>query len=211
MRTTTRIMTVACLLLAATAGCDFNLGNDATRAQVNGGSNVAIIDLDVIAKQLSYDKQMAGAIEQHHASLQRQLGVIKANYEQELVKRKQQVGETPTEEQTQYLSQSQRQAIVGLDQEQKKAASSLKQYSAQLVKRFRDQVKSVAREVATEKGLTIILTKNDSVVFDYDTAVDITDMVVEKMRIERPDPVVQPEPRKEDAATGFPATERPEP
>ena len=83
-----------------------------------------------------------------------------------------------------------RQASANLNQVQQKAKNDLSQHGAQLVQQFRDEVKPIARQVASEKGLSIIVTRNETVVFDFTSAVDITEDVVRKMR-ERATPGVR--------------------
>ncbi|HLA84534.1 MAG TPA: OmpH family outer membrane protein [Thermoguttaceae bacterium] len=197
------------LLWVATVGCNQFHGGDSASS---GGdqSNVAIIDLDAIARQLGYDSQMAGAIQQQKTSLEKQLGVIKASFEESLTKTKGQFGENPTQEQTRQFAQTQRAAAVKWNQEQQKASKLLNHYSAQLIQQFRGSVKITARQVAAEKGLSVILTKNDSVVFDYDMTVDITDAVVQRMRSEQSGPAPAPsEPQETRPAAESAAAESP--
>jgi len=193
MRRTTHFLGTLALLLAATTGCERFHGGNNTAAGDAAQGNVAIIDLDVIARQLGYDNQMAGAIGQQKASLEKQLGVIKASFEQDLAKTKDQLGANPSQEQNQQLVQSQRAAAARFNQEQRKASQLLNRYSAQLIGQFRDTVKTTARQVAAERGLSIILTKNEGVVFDYDMAVDITDAVAQRMRAEQTTPAARAE------------------
>jgi Skp family chaperone for outer membrane proteins len=202
------LIAVAGLLLAVTAGCDYFRGKNVA---VGRESTVAILDLDSVAKQLGYDVQIVAAMKQQKVSLEQQLGVIKASYEQELGKRKNQVGDKPSQEQTQYLADSVRQANDSLVQQKVKADRLLNLYSAQLIKSFRDRVKTAAREVAGEQGLSVILTKNDAVVFDYNTAVDITDAVVEKMRAEQAAAPVASEPPPRPTIEVPPPSQGPEP
>jgi Skp family chaperone for outer membrane proteins len=185
MRATTRLLATFGLLLAAMVGCSKFTGGEGA-AGPDAKSNVAIIDLDAIAQQLGYDNQMASAIQQRKASLTKQLGVIQTSFQQEIAKKESELGANPTQEQSQQLAQHRRAAAVKLRQEDRNAGMLLRQYKAQLIQQFRNTVKATARQIAAQRGLSIILTKNDSVVFDYDMAVDITDAVVEQMRAEQP-------------------------
>ncbi|MBN1394478.1 MAG: OmpH family outer membrane protein [Pirellulales bacterium] len=187
MRPATYFLGACGVALAATIGCGKFTGGEDASAAGNASGNVAIIDLDVVAQQLGYDSQMANAIGQQKASLEKQLGVIKTSFEQDLAKTKNQLGANPTQEQSQQWAHSQRVAAALFHQEQQKASQLLNRYSSQVVAQFRGTVKTTARQVAAERGLSIILTKNEGVVFDYDLAVDITDAVVERMRAEQPD------------------------
>ena len=188
MHSTTRILAISTLLLVTAVGCsNFGSGDNGSSHETPQGK-VAIIDLDLVARQIGYDQQIASAIQQQKTSLEQQLGAIKASYVQELKKRQSDIGEAPTNEQKQFLSKSELQANRSLIQQKRKADVLLTQYRAQLAKDFRERVKPIARQVATEMGLSIILTKNDSVVFDYDMTVDISNTVAERMRSEQPNP-----------------------
>jgi len=195
VNTTTRILATLGLVLVATLGCD-KLGGGKTTAS---HGNVAIIDLDAIARATGYGTQMTAAIQQQKTSLEKQLGVIQASFNEDLTKKKNELGASPTQEQTQQLAQQQRAAVVKLNQEQRNASRLLSQYSTQLIQQFRNAVKPVARTVAAEQGLSVILTKYDALVFDYDTAVDITDAVIERMRTEQPIAAAGPQENREPA------------
>jgi Skp family chaperone for outer membrane proteins len=198
---TTRALATLGLLLATTIGCSKFTGGDKPAAMQG---KVAIIDLDSIARQIGYDSQMNTAVEQQKASLAKQLGVIQAGFNEEITKKQSEFGATPTQEQSQQLRQQRLAATAKLQQQDRQAGMLLGQYKAQLVQQFRNAVKPAARAVAADKGLSIILTKNDGVVFDYDTAVDITDAVVERMRAEQPSAPVRAESQENRDPTQTP-------
>ena len=161
----------------------------------DGTSNtgrVAVIDLDAVAKKLGHDVRMANSIKQRETSLNRQLADVQQSYQKQLGDKKQELGEEPSQEQTQQLLQLQRQANLQLNQVRRQAQANLNQHRAQLIGQFRDETKTVARDVASEKGLSIIVTKNDTVVFAYEAAVDITDEVASRMLAVKPKPASQP-------------------
>jgi Skp family chaperone for outer membrane proteins len=54
-------------------------------------------------------------------------------------------------------------------------------YKARVVNGFRDEMKPVARRIAAEKGLGVVVTKNETVLFTYDDAVDVTDEVAAEL------------------------------
>ena len=149
---------------------------------------VAIIDLDVIAKQLGSDKEMSVSIQQREASLNQQLAAVRDSYNKQISEKQGEFGANPTPEQAQHLADMQRQVNANLNQVLQRAKNDLNQHSARVIQHFRNEIKPVAREVATEKGLSIIVTKNDSVIFDYDRAVDITDEVVRRMLAQNSNP-----------------------
>jgi Skp family chaperone for outer membrane proteins len=203
VHSTTRALAMFGLLLATTIGCGQFTGGD-KQAAMHG--KVAVIDLDSVARQLGYDNQMRTAIAQQRASLVKQLGVIQASFNEEITKKQSQFGANPSQEQTNQLRQQRATAVETLRQQDREAGKLLNQYQAQLVVQFRSAVKPAARAVAAEKGLSVILTKHDSLVFDYDTTVDITDAVVERIRAEQP---AAPAPAPAPAASAPPAPSDP--
>jgi Skp family chaperone for outer membrane proteins len=179
-------LAVGCLLAACLGGCNrLEQPSTANRQPQDVLGTVAIIDLDVVAQKLGRDKTMSEAIQQHEAALNQQLANIKVSYEKEISEKQNQFGQSPSQEQVQLLSNMGRQASANLTQVQQKAKNDLSQHRAQLVQQFRDEVKPIARQVASDKGLSIIVTKNETVVFDFTSAVDITEDVIRKTR-ERP-------------------------
>lgn len=142
-----------------------------------------MLDLDTVAKRFGCDKQMTSAIHEREASLNQQLTAIKASYAKQIEEKKKEFGENPTPEQEKILAEINRQALVSLGKVQQQAKVNLNQHGSLLIQGFRRQLQPIAREVAREKGLSIIVTKNDSVIFDYDTGVDITEGVIAKLQI----------------------------
>jgi Skp family chaperone for outer membrane proteins len=179
-------LAAGCLLAASLGGCNRSEGpSPANRQAQNVLGAVAVIDLDTVAQKLGRDKKMSESIQQHEAALNQQLANIKVSYEKEISDKQSQFGQAPSQEQVQLLSNMSRQATASLNQVQQKAKSDLNQHRVQIVQQFRDEVKPIARQVASEKGLSIIVTRNETVVFDFTSAVDITEDVVRKMQ-ERP-------------------------
>ncbi|HEX6962563.1 MAG TPA: OmpH family outer membrane protein, partial [Lacipirellula sp.] len=58
------------------------------------------------------------------------------------------------------------------------AELDLQRHRVQLIAQFREEIKPAARRVAQARGLSVIVTKNDSFLYDFSQSVDITDAVV---------------------------------
>ena len=142
---------------------------------------VAVIDLDTVAHHVGRDAEMADLLKQREAALNEQLQAAQLAYQEQISEQRASLGDDPTNEQLHQLAQMQRQANLNLNQARVQAENDLQRHRSQLVSRFRDEVKPVARVVAAERGLSIIVTKNDTVVFTYDTTADITAEVIEAM------------------------------
>jgi len=74
----------------------------------------------------------------------------------------------------------------------------------QLVNQFRDRIKPAARRVAQERGLSVIVTKNDGFVFDYVSTADITDAVVDELLATAPATTAPAAPIPQPAAPATP-------
>jgi Skp family chaperone for outer membrane proteins len=187
-------LVVTCLL---TSGCQKSSSSqqaDQGDLQSNESAvgTVAVIDLDAVARQIGGDIQMANSIKQRETSLNQQLQSVQTSFQKQIGDKRDELGGEPTEEETQQFALLQRQANTNLNQIRTQAQNDLNRHRLQLVARFREEARPVARAVAAEKGLSIVVTKNDSVVFTYQSAVDITDEVAARMLVRRPATVIQP-------------------
>ena len=142
---------------------------------------VAVIDLDGIARRLGRDVDMANAVKKMETSLNQQLQAVQASYKKQLNEKYEQFGESLTEEQAQLLASMKQQATVNLNDAARRAQTDLSQHRLKIIGLFREEVKPIAKEVAAERGLSIIVTRNDMVIYAHDSAVDITDEVIERM------------------------------
>jgi Skp family chaperone for outer membrane proteins len=144
--------------------------------------SVAVIDLDDIARRLGSDKQMADSINQRQSALRQQLVDLSKRYSEQIAERKKtQPAAAQAEKGEVTLAAFEQQANASFNQMKQRAEVDLQSHRAQLIAQFRDQIKPAARRVAQARGLSVIVTKNDTVVFDYTGASDITDAVVEEL------------------------------
>lgn len=174
---------VASLVIAFLVGCG---QQDVKPAADPGG--VAVIDLDAVAKQLGRDVQMSNAAKQQADLLNEQLKQYQVTLRSQFDQKKNEFGVEPPETEEELKKQQtelqliDRQLGTQLNQARAKAQQNLNASKLRLIYEFREEVKPVAQSVATELGLSTVVTKNDSVVFAYASAVDITERVAERMR-----------------------------
>ena len=167
---------IACgLFTVANVGCGWFGGS-----QPSGG--VAVVDLDEVARQVGADSEIVQAVQAREASLNSQLKVMKANYVQQLKERKSLYGEQPNEEQSKQLDSITRQVNLNLVTAQQKATSHLSSHRGELIMKFREQVGPVAQQIANERGLAIVVPKNDGWLLAVDENVDITNEVAESLK-----------------------------
>lgn len=170
MRMIIALMTCVCLTVV---GCNRNANSE------NGP--VAVVDLDAVAKKLGKDKQILQMIEQRQVSLNEQVIAAQQSLIQQLNQKKLEFGEVSDEE-AKELSQLQTKANTILASTRTQAQSNLTNFQLDVVNRFRAEVKPIALELATRKGCRVVLSKNDSVVFAFDEAIDLTDEVTAVMQ-----------------------------
>jgi Skp family chaperone for outer membrane proteins len=167
-------------MLAATAiagGC----GQRGDDRQASAPGAVAVIDLDEIARRLGSDKQIASAINQRHSALSQQLLTLAKSYNEQIEAEKAKLAAANDQESEVTVASWQQQATAKLNEVKQQAAADLEKTRLALFDEFRDHIKPAARRVAQARGLSVIVTKNESVVFDYVSTADITDGVVDEL------------------------------
>lgn len=144
-------------------------------------AGIAIIDLDEVARQLGSDKQIVTAIKQRQAALNSKLTEMAQAYTAEFKRQKEALASETNEEGVQ-LATYQKQVNQSFNNAKAQAQQNLSQHRLQLVKQFRDAVRPAARKVANQRGLKVIVTKQDGLLYDYSPEHDITDEVVQLLR-----------------------------
>lgn len=177
MQARSQLAVFVMLAVASLAGCEWT---SAQKPPSTTGA-VAVIDLDAIARRLGRDKQIADSINQRQSSLNQQLVELARSYTQQIEEKKKTLPETEADQGKVKVASWQQQANASLNQIKQKAEVDLQSHRAQLISQFRDQIKPAARKVAQARGLSVIVTKNDGVVFDFAARSDITEDVVNEL------------------------------
>ena len=178
-------LTVAALILSL-PGCEklgINIGGgnkapDQAQQRPNG---FAIIDLDEVASRLKRDVALQNALRQREAAFNNELGQMRSRFQQQVQLQQQQIGAEPTEQQQQQLAQMINNLNVQLSRAQNTAQQQLNRDQGTLIQRFRGEVRPVAVKIALERGFSIVLTKNEAILFAYDENYDITEEVIRRM------------------------------
>jgi Skp family chaperone for outer membrane proteins len=182
MRTRRLFVAVACASLGTVGGCNRQSGV----VEKPSLGAVAVIDMDAIAQSLGSDKQIVESITKRQSSLSQQLVDLAKSYSQQIEEQKKKLAEAPPEQGDITLANWQQQANASLNKVKQQAELDLQRHRAQLVAQFRDEIKPVARRVAQSRGLSVIVTKNDNVLYDFSPAADITDAVVAELLARTP-------------------------
>lgn len=159
------------------AGCGWFSSN---RPEISGG--VAVIDLDEIAREVGATDEMSQAIAAHEAALNAQLHTLKANYVEQLQSKKNELGSEPTTEDNQRFAAMSQQASLNLAAAQQQAKGHMTKHRADLVIQFRKRVAPIAQQIAAERGLSLVIPRNEGMILAVDEQIDITDAVAAALK-----------------------------
>lgn len=145
-------------------------------------AGVAVVDLDEVAKRLGRDLSISKAVKENQDDLNQQLNTLLETLKQRFKQQSEEFGPEPTPEQQAQLRVLNDRMSSLMAQRQRQAQSMLVQGSRQLVVRFREEVKPVAKDVATEQGFAIVIPKDLNTIISVNDTVDITEQVIAKMQ-----------------------------
>jgi len=171
----------------AVATCLFGCGTesffgDASNTSTAGSGGVAVIDVDFVARELGRFDEIMDAVNERERSLNSQLAEIQRSYQDQVQTEKSGFGPNPSGADLTRVSELERQLTLQLTQAQKEAQGELQQFKVGMINSFRDKVRPIAQQVANEKGLSLVVSKNDDVVFSFAPSVDVTAEVLAMMR-----------------------------
>lgn len=172
---------VYCLcFLSLVAGCGAQ-GANQTAPAVTGGGGAVVVNLQDVLQRLGRDAELNKSLQEKQQEQRQQLAGYTSTLRQQYEDKKAEFGDNPNEEQQRQLQALQVEMNLRLRQAQAQTNAEFTEYQKQLVSRFREQVKPVAREIAAERNANIVLARDDGVVLSFDASIDITDEVVERM------------------------------
>ncbi|MDZ4687929.1 MAG: OmpH family outer membrane protein [Planctomycetaceae bacterium] len=185
------------------AGCGFQPGGQSASAAKGG---IAVIDLDHVAKTIGRTQEINDAWQVRKRAADQGLQNLQASFRDQINAKKAEFGEQPTDEQKQILANMGRQADSKLLENGRKAQADLDQFRNQMVAAFRAEVRPFAQQVASSRGLGVVIPKNEGFLLSIDPGVDITNDVISAYQLKKPvasAAVVAPAPA---AITPKPAT-----
>lgn len=177
----------AVVVLAAGAlfsvGCGSQFGG-ASASSSKGG--LAVIDLDVVGKSIGRTQEMNDALNVRKSALDQALQRGQADLKRQLAEKKDEFGENATDEQKGQLALMERNANAQLVQAARKAQTQLEEERQRMIAQFRAEVRPVAQQVASERGLGVVIPKNEGFLLSVDPGVDITADVVKAYGTKKP-------------------------
>ncbi len=177
----------AVVMLAAGAlfsvGCGSQFGGSSASSTKGG---LAVIDLDVVGKSIGRTQEMNDALNVRKSALDQALQRGQADLKRQLTDKKDEFGESATDEQKLQLAQMERNANNQLVQAARKAQAQLEDERQRMIAQFRAEVRPVAQQVAAERGLGVVIPKNEGFLLSVDPGVDITADVVKAYGTKKP-------------------------
>jgi len=166
--------TIFLLLLFVTVGC----GSDKKQLAAGG---VAVVNLKAVAVRLGRANNFQQAFQDKQADVKKQLEEFRKSLNDDYNRKVVAYGEQPTNEQKQELRTLQGQLTIKLNQQYTQLQQELKGFVQDKERQFREQIKPIARVIAQERGLSIVVNKDDNLILSFEAAVDITEDVIGRM------------------------------
>ena len=161
----------ALVLLIAVTGC----------LPQNPQPNIAVIDLERVADETGLVNQINTQIEELRLNLQGELTKVQGELTAQLTEKQESFGEKPTEEQQKELTALFTVAKQQLQSAQQEALNELNRQRTNLVGQLYETVRPYAKQLADERGVNVVLRRQDLLIFDYDPSLDITDEVIDAL------------------------------
>ena len=144
-------------------------------------SGVAVIDVDQVARRIGRYDSIIASVGNKEKSLNRQLAAIQESYKRKVDDKDREIGTQPTQEQTEELAALSRELGSKLRAAQADAQEDLTSYRAELINGFRREIKPIAQRVAEQRGMNVVVSFNENVVFSYNSSADITKEVAQQL------------------------------
>ena len=142
--------------------------------------SVAILDLSRVAEETGMASKMQETLQSVQQQLGEQLEQTRQKARQRVQSLAQDMGENPTQKQQQAFAREQANLQAALNRAQQRAQQGFTGLRGQLSARFGDAVRPIAREIARQRGMEVILLAGGNL-YDHDDSVEITDAVLSKV------------------------------
>jgi len=176
------------LFVALVAGSMMAVGCGMQPGQQSARGGLAVVDLDYVAKAIGRTQDINDALKTRQAAYEQALQKGVGDLKKQLDDKKKELGETPTPDDQATLSGMERQAANALVNARSQAQRELENYRQQKVAEFRNEIKPWAQQIASEKGLSVVIPKNEGFLLSVDPGVDITADVIKLLQTKKPAP-----------------------
>ncbi len=170
----------SCLLLLI--GCEQERALESINEADPPPLQIAICDLNEIAKELGLIDELNRILTRERTLLDNEIRKLQATRQAELNEKIEDYGEFPDDEQKRELAVMQAQARQILLQAQNRASQLFATTRENLIKQIRTKIKKPVDQVATKKGINIVLDDQEESVLYTASVVNITPEVLSAAR-----------------------------
>jgi Skp family chaperone for outer membrane proteins len=195
-------------------GCGMQFGGSSSSSASRGG--IAVVDLDKVAVETGKRMEMDEAYGLVANSVKQKLVATQNDFQAQVNAKAKELGIDPTaklnpedipEEAKREVGQMTLNARNILAQAQNEFGNKLNEYKQVQIAKFRVELKPILQEVASKRGLSVVVPKNDGLLLAIDPGVDITDEVIKAYREKKPAPAAVAAPTPSSApSTAAPAS-----
>ena len=171
---------LACLMV--TSGCEKMEVGQPVIATEPPPIQIAICDIDEIAKELGYIDELNQILTRQRTLLNNEIRKLEATRQAAFNEKLEAAGEFPDDEQKRELAMMQAQARQLVLQTQNRARQIFAGMRDSLVQQIRTKIKKPVDQVATKKGINIVITDREESVLYVASAADITPEVLSAAR-----------------------------
>lgn len=142
-------------------------------------SNVAIVNLDTVAKELGVIEHISKTLKEQESELNGKLKEIQEKLQAQMDEVIEGLGDKPTQEQSLKAKQTHRALETQFQKNRAQATRNIQAAKAKMIGDFREKLKPHALSVAKKRNCTVVLNTVMPPVFAYDDSADITqDLIV---------------------------------
>lgn len=173
---------ITCLLLSSCSS--------ETKTPTTG--RVAILDVQRVAKESGYARQINRQLEELKNQLQTQITGVQTQLNSQLNDKQIVFGKKPNDEQVKELNQLFASAKLQLQNAQQEAHDVIQKERTHLTNQLFDILRPYAKRIANDRSLDIVMLKSDLLVFDHSPETDITNEVIAAVVDAKADLVLKP-------------------
>jgi len=144
---------------------------------------VVLFNMDRAHRDMGRDKVLIGEVEKKESALNQKFEELQSELKKQFEQQKNSFGDSPTKEQLEKLSRLEKEQASKLAQETMKNRQLLQQFVLGAISRFGEEVRPVTQQVAAKHNASIVLNLTAEQVISFGKAADITDEVVEAIKL----------------------------
>lgn len=190
---------VGMALLATIAACN--------RSDSAPTGRVALVNVDQVAHELGRDDALQATLQTKQAEARERLQLVSAQLQRQIEQESSKASAAPSMEKMQALDALKREASERFQREVTEAQQKIERLRQATVAEFKNEVRPVAKQIAAQRGLGIVLMRREDVILDASPESDITDEVIREMKkanAGRPTPTMPETPVTAPAPTTQP-------